>query len=273
MLRCFGGVNILKNKFFKGRERKSDILIPKPKMKPVSFKTKFKEKKMPLLFDFFRWVAIDIYRAKKYGKNLHLYGIYAFVGIYGGGKTMGMTMYLDSLRKKYGDSIIIATNYYYADEDFHLASWKDMLKTYDKPCIFAYDEIQNEFNSRDYKNFPVSLMGLLSQNRKGHGKQILYTAQDYETVDKNFRRLTKVVVTCRTICNRLTSLRYYLREDYEQLSANVDVKRKMRIKTIRHQYFVQSDLIREKFNSYQFLDSAVNKDYVEQFNNSKMEVL
>ena len=46
-----------------------------------------------------------------------------------------------------------------------------LLKEYDKPVVFAWDEVQNEFNSRDFKNFPVELLTLLTQNRKGHGKQ------------------------------------------------------------------------------------------------------
>lgn len=32
-----------------------------------------------------------------------------------------------------------------------------LLWEYDKPVIFAYDEIQNEFNSRNYRNFPYEL--------------------------------------------------------------------------------------------------------------------
>lgn len=193
---------------------------------------------------------------------MHLYGIFGFVGINGGGKTMGLTMHLDRLRDKYKDNIYIYTNYYYWREDGHIDDWKLLLEKFDKPVIFVYDEIQNVFNSRDYKNFPSQLVGLLTQNRKGHGKQILYSSPDYESVDKNFRRITFKVVTCRTILGRLTSLRYYRREDYENLISTPEVRKRMRIRPVSHLYRVQSDEVRSHYDSYQYLDEASKTDYM-----------
>lgn len=215
-----------------------------------------------LLIKLIYWLVIDFKRVMKTGRVLHIYGIKCFVGMYGGGKTMGMTYYLEEMKKKYGNKIYIATNYYYQNEDFHINTWKDLLPIYDKPIIFAYDELQNEFNSREYKAFPVQLMTLLTQNRKGNGKQILYTAQDYETVDKNFRRLTKEVGVCHTLFNRLTSIKFYEREDYDNLISTPDVRRRMKIHVIKRLKFIQTDDLREKYDSFQMLESAINKEYM-----------
>lgn len=231
-------------------------------MKLDKVKAYIKAVDLPFLLDLIRWLMIDAYRAIKYPKPLHLYGITAIVGLYGGGKTMSLVEYLERMRKRHGDKIYIATNFFYKGQDFAINHWKDLLPVYDRPVIFGYDELQNEFNSREYKNFPTSLMWLLTQNRKGNGKKIVYTCQDYETVDKNFRRLTQNVWACKTHFGRWTSIKQYDREDFEQLQAAVDVSRRMKIKPQGMHSFVQSDSLRDCYDSYQMLESAVKKDYV-----------
>lgn len=215
-----------------------------------------------LLFQLLKWKFIDMYRAYKNrgNKKVHLYGIRLLCGLYGQGKTMALTQYLDSMRKKYGDKILISTNYGYSGEDFPLSTWKQMLTNYDRPVIFGYDEIQNEFNSRDYKNFPYELVSLLTQNRKGHGKQIIGTAQRYGRVDKVFRELCTHVGECRTIFGRLTTVKWYGWEEYEQLINVTDISRKMKIRA-RKVRFVQTDDLRNAYDSFQMLESAKTKEY------------
>ena len=89
-------------------------------------------------------------------RDIHLYGIYGYYGLPGKGKTMAMSYRLRELRKRYGNDIYIMTNYCYDDEDFQFTSWKDLLREYDKPLVVAWDEVQNEFNSRDFKSFPIT---------------------------------------------------------------------------------------------------------------------
>ena len=145
-----------------------------------------------LLIRFFYWKIKDLINAFKNIKNkkVHLSGIYGYFGLPGYGKTMAMSWELMELRKKYQDDIYIFTNYGFKQEDRPFTDWRMLLETYDKPAIFAWDEVQNEFNSRDFKNFPVELLTLLTQNRKGNGKRIYYTAQRYNRVDKVFRELS-----------------------------------------------------------------------------------
>lgn len=214
------------------------------------------------LFRFIYWKIRDyIAYCRNPDKPLHLYGIWLYCGLYGQGKTMALTEYLTRMRKQYGNRIYISTNYGFKDEDFPLLSWQELLTTYDRPVIFGYDEIQNEFNSRDYKNFPYELVRLLTQNRKGNGKQIVGTAQRYCRVDKVIRELCSHVVECRTLGGRWTFLRKYDVDDYEEMLHQVDVMKKGKVPKKRYQ-FVQSDKLRNSYDSFQMLETAKTKEYV-----------
>ena len=214
------------------------------------------------LFSFLKWKIIDLNRfLKNPHKDLHLYGIWLYCGLYGGGKTMALTEYLTRMRARYGNKIYISTNYGFKGEDFPLNDWKELLTEYDRPVIFGYDEIQNEFNSRDYKNFPYELVRLLTQNRKGHGKQIIGTAQRYARVDKVIRELCTHVVECHTLGGRWTFLKKYDAEDYEEMLHQVDVMKKHKV-PCRRSSFVQTDKLRDAYDSFQMLESAKTKEYV-----------
>ncbi|ONI46241.1 hypothetical protein AN642_00735 [Epulopiscium sp. SCG-B10WGA-EpuloA2] len=218
--------------------------------------------KFPLVIEFFKWKIYDLFKFFKYGRKIHLYGIKMYCGLYGMGKTMALTKYLYDMRCKYGDSIYIATNYFFEGQDFAITSWRDLLVERDKPIIFGYDEIQNEFNSRDYNNFPYELLTLLTQNRKGHGKQIVCTAQRFCRVDKIFRELCQEVIECKTILSRYTVLRHYDLEDYEMLLKTSNVNNKIKIRCFFKERFVQTDKLRNMYDSYKMLDSAKSKEYI-----------
>lgn len=195
-------------------------------------------------------------------RKVHLYGIYGFFGLPGKGKTMCMCKYLSDMRKRYGDKIYIMTNFSYKDEDFSFKSWKQLLEEYDKPLLVAWDEIQNEFNSRDFKNFPISLLTQLTQVRKGNGIQILYTAQRWHFVDKNFRSLTFGCWECNTLLGRFTYSRCFDAVDYEQRCQAVSVDNKAKIKCSDTMKFIQTDELRNSYDSYKMLRTAKSKQYL-----------
>jgi len=237
-------------------------------VKPLSIFDRYMLFRLPVIrsiLTFLRlisWVALDIARAiKNRGKKTHLYGIWCFVGLPGAGKTMSLVYYLDQQRRRYGDKIYIITNFYYAGEDAHLDGWQMLMQEYDRPVIFAWDELQNEFNSREYQRFPTQLVHELTQNRKGNGKQIVYTTQTFTAVDKNFRNLTTKVVDCRTYLNRLTVCRYYKREFYEARIEAKSIERKVRVKPIKKERFLQSDYLRSRYDSFQRLDYLKGLNY------------
>lgn len=218
-----------------------------------------------ILARLFYWKLKDLFNAFKNRKEkqIHLFGIYGFFGLPGQGKTLSMTAELMGLRKKYGNDIYIFTNYGFKQEDRPFDNWRMLLDTYDKPCVFAWDEVQNEFNSRDFKNFPIELLTLLTQNRKGHGKRIYYTAQRYSRVDKVFRELSFLVGDCRTILGRYTRVRWFDTEDYEMLQSTPDVNKRIKIKPRKVDKFIQTDEIRDNYDSYQMLESAKSKQYMD----------
>lgn len=202
------------------------------------------------------WVVIDFKRKIKKGLEggIHLYGIWCYVGLPGTGKTISCVKYLDEMRRKYGDKIYIITNFYYKGQDEHLNGWEMFIKQYDKTVIFAWDELQNEFNSRKWKDFPMKMVHELTQNRKGHGKQIVYTTQTFTAVDNNFRNLTDEVVDCRTYLNRLTKYRYYKRDIYIARTESTSIEKKIKLKPYKKQSFIQTDDIRNRYDSFQRLD-------------------
>lgn len=216
-----------------------------------------------------------LYRSIKDKKErgIHLYGIYGFFGLPGKGKTMAMCNELKRLRALYGDNIYIMTNFCYNDEDFAFTGWKDLLKKYDKPLVVAWDEVQNEFNSRDFKSFPIALLTILTQVRKEYGIQILYTAQRWHFVDKNFRSLSFGCYECNTILGCFTVTRLYDPIDYDNLCSNSDYDKRRRIHPIKWDSFLQSEELRNCYDSYKMLETAKAKDYMDREEQNKVYVL
>lgn len=214
--------------------------------------------KIILLFPYLVLRAIK----DKKDRGIHLYGIYGYFGLPGKGKTMAMCHQLKELRRRYGDNIYIMTNFAYNDEDFPFTSWKDLLKEYDKPLVCAWDEVQNEFNSRDFKTFPIALLTLLTQVRKKNGVQILYTAQRWHFVDKNFRSLSFGCYECNTILGGYTLARLYDPIDYDNLCSNSDYDKRRRIHPKMTIGFLQTESLRNCYDSYKMLETAKAKDYM-----------
>lgn len=208
-------------------------------------------------------IPLTIYDRYKQKANLHLYGIYGFFGLPGEGKTISMSRRLNEYREKYGQDIYIMTNYNYDKQDMAFSSWTQLLKTYDKPLVVAWDEVQNEFSAREYKNFPIQLLTLLTQNRKGHGIQILYTSQRWHFVDKTFRSLTMGCYDCHTWLGRYTYGLCYRPDDYDQKCNTVNVDNKTKIRAIDNFSFIQTNKERECFDSFKMLESAKQKEYMD----------
>ncbi len=199
----------------------------------------------------------------KKAMGIHLYGIYGYFGLPGKGKTIAMSKQLRDYRKQYGNNIYIMTNYCYDDEDFAFTSWKDLLKEYDKPLVVAWDEVQNEFNSRDFKDFPIALLTKLTQVRKGNGIQILYTSQRWHFVDKNFRSLSFGCYECNTLLGNLTFTRLYDPVDYDNLCSNSDYDKRRKIHPKMTVSFLQNEDLRNCYDSYRMLESAKAKQYMD----------
>jgi hypothetical protein len=255
------------------RSRRRSEPAPNPYgLKPLSVFETFPLFTLPIVGTVIRWLRLigwlcldasrAIQDAIKNQSKIHLYGIWCFVGLPGAGKTMSMVRYLDDMRRRYGDKIIIITNFFYAGQDRHLSGWDVLKERYDKPVIFAWDELQNEFNSRLSAKFPMALVQELTQNRKGHGKQVVYTVQDFAMVDLNFRRLTTHVVECRTWFGRLTVCKHFTTAVYENRHESKSIDVKIKCRPYRKEKFIQSDYLRSRYDSYQRLDYLKDMEYV-----------
>lgn len=201
------------------------------------------------LVELIKWKLIDIYRAKKYGVKPHLYGVRCVTAMYGCGKTMTMTNIALHYREKYGDSIYICSNFGLLIQDFAFTDVKQTTIQYDKPIIFFWDEVQNDFPAQE-KVFPKEIRKALTLTRKGNGKMFYWASQDHELVHKTIRRLTIEYGMVKTLFSRLTKVKWYHNYDYQKLFEENDINKKIKIHPIRREKFVQSDYLRSLYDSY-----------------------
>ena len=240
-----------------------NILLENPKYEflrsislkiPFHIRQKIKNKSLGTILDFFKWLIVDMQRPKYF----HPYGLYFYTGLPGTGKTIFMTYTLERLRQKYGNAIYIGTNYGYIHEDFKVESYLDVIKVRDKPTIIGYDEIQNDFDARNWANLDDAFSERITQSRKIEGLMILATAQRFSFVDRRLRQLTHSVYECRTFKNRLTTAKIYEPELKEKIEGGQYVEYQSN-KTKGFKLFTQSDYIRNLYNSYQILEQVASR--------------
>lgn len=214
----------------------------------------------PKLVEFLKWVLIDIYRAIKYGLNFREFGLTLYCGRQGGGKSVSIVEYLERMRVKYPKALII-TNFGYEHQTQPMNTWRDLLCIRNglDGVIFAIDEIQNEYNSNDWKDFPEDLLKEITQQRKQRIK-IVASSQVYNRVVKQLREQCFEVVECRTLLGRWTFQRCFDAEDYNSVIDNPDKKKRLHRKWRYN--FVQNDAIRLLFDSYKKIESMRNKEFI-----------
>jgi hypothetical protein len=220
---------------------------------PFDLRQKIKNTNYFVLIDYVKWLLVDKQRPDYY----HPYGLFFYTGLPGTGKTIFLTRDLYLLRKKYGSSILIGTNYNFKYQDFEVKNFTDIIKLRDKPTVIGYDEIQNDFDARNWEKLDSAFSERITQSRKLNGLMILATAQKFSFVDRRLRQLTHLVYECRTFKNRLTIAKVYepqLKEKIEdgQYTETVGAKSK------GFKFFVQSDYIRSLYSSYQILLKVMN---------------
>lgn len=193
----------------------------KTRWKWIIFLSRLVSMKLPLYPSFIRWIIIDFLR----GKIRRKFGIFQFVALPGEGKTMSMVAHMERYRKDFtekGKPFVIASNFSYKYNDCFIDHWSDMVTIakdcYKKkvPCLIAIDEIHVTFDSTDWKNFPPSILAMLSFNRK-YGLEFLCSSQIYERIPKKIRDIANYTVICKNIghFDRLFRCYYFPKSDYE----------------------------------------------------------
>lgn len=191
------------------------------------------------------------------------YGCWFFVGRQGSGKTMSLVWTLEKYREEY-PGIKIYTNFGYEHETAPLENLNDLLNkdlyNGDLGTIFAIDEVQNEFSCMSSKDFPERVLTTVTQLRK-QKILILCTSQVFTRVSKPLREQAFRVIECSTLLERYTMNRHYDGIDYsDAVDRSEDFKHEHRPR-IQYQSFVQTDKLRECFDSYKLIDKLSREGF------------
>lgn len=210
------------------------------------------------IFSYFAYQ--DIKFTIKFGKPFSEYGVSMYCGRQGYGKTVAMVEYLERMRKKY-PNVKIVTNFGYVHETQPMEDWKDFyeIRNGSDGVIFAIDEIQNEYNSNKWKEFPESLLSEITQQRKQKVK-IICSSQVYTRVVKPLREQTFDVIECRTLAGRWTFCKAFDSIEYESVHAQPMLKNKLRRSWRRN--FVQNDKLRNLYNTEEKVKKMKNTEYI-----------
>ena len=216
-----------------------------------------------MLIDMLRWFIYDIFWTIINGKVFKPYGLTVFCGRQGGGKTISMVEYLHRMKQLYPDCKIV-TNFNYISQDMPFVSWRQFTEVRNglDGVIFAIDELQNEYNSNNWKDFPEELLSTVTMQRKQRIK-IVATSQVFTRVVKQLREQCYEVVECKTFLGRWTKQRCYDADDYNYIIDNPNPKAKFKTPKKWRYSFVQSNFIRNLFDSYAVVESIKQKEFID----------
>lgn len=228
---------------------------------------------LPLFF-FYLIKDLFFYIKEKRFKEFKFFNLYLYVGGFGSGKTISAVYRAYCLANKYKD-IEILTNINLANfpesiKIHPLNTWSDI--TNFKPPhggIVLIDEISTIFNSRDFKTSGKDKTGMtkqlfqyIAQNRKNR-LLFLCTAQLFEHVDRQIKDFIYCVIKCNSQLPglefaRLTSNTYYEGREYEKAREN---PLQYPIKPFKFKQFVQTDKIRNLYDTTQLIDTLMAAKY------------
>lgn len=212
-------------------------------------------------YDLLRWLLVDFLERDLHAGEFKEYGFTFYVGRQGAGKTISMVRYLEIMKEKYPNCLIV-TNFQYYRADYIMESWRDLLtiRNGTDGVIFAIDEIHSEYSAAAWKDVPEALLSEVSQQRKQRVK-IVATAQFYGRVAKPLREQAATVVVCSTWAGRLTKNREYDALQYAAHIENLSTIAK-RVKPLLKRSFVQSDALRACYDTYEKIERMRGIDFI-----------
>lgn len=216
---------------------------------------------------FFKYKIKDIKNFKSNMKQFNQYGLRMFCGRQGSGKTIGMVYLLEMWRKRY-PKLQIYTNIDYSNQTGKLTGWEDLLSKRNGTdgIVFAIDEIQNEFSSSSWKDFPDSILSEITQQRKQR-ICILATSQVFTRVAKQLREQCYEVIECKTFFGRWTRLKSYDAEDYNSIIDSNDPSKKFKLPKVWTDNFIQTDYIRGIYDTFAKVESMLKLGFKEKEKN------
>ena len=172
------------------------------------------------LIYFYGVKDIILYFKEKRWKIFSLFGIDMFVGMFGHGKTLSMTHRALQIYDQYGDSIRFISNYKLKSIPYiPLTNFKQLVDLGEEEeskyqaTVVLIDEIENLLSHRNFANFPLELLHMLTQQRKKR-VYIMCSAQRFFMVDKLWRSITTNVYDCNKHW-RFQNMKLYDAWDYE----------------------------------------------------------
>jgi hypothetical protein len=207
------------------------------------------------------YLIADNWRRMVLGKPPRLYGLELVVGMYGSGKSAYCVNQLNQIKRKYrGARIYTNMGWTGEDGDLRKLGWRYMVeqlrdqaenKSAD-PVVFLWDEVGNTFNQKTHATFPVELLQLLTQCRKG-SVRILCTVQRSSMAEVDIRRMAAFITEVRGYMGaRWISSRSY--EGFEQFNDGLpryagQSQRDLRV--VHHgSAFVFTDALRAQYDSF-----------------------
>lgn len=204
----------------------------------------------------------DIYDYFKYQrwKEFNLFGIDMFIGMFGHGKTLSMTHHAVNIYKRFGDSVRFISNYQLKGIPYiPLTNFNQLVDLGEEDdnryvgTVVLIDEIENVLSHRNFANFPLPLLHMLTQQRKKK-VYIMCSAQRFFMVDKIFRSITTNVINCNKYW-RFQHMEIYDAWDLENAMNYQQIKR-----TGNKWWFVRND----DYSSYD-TSQMISKDAAENF--------
>lgn len=215
-----------------------------------------KEHRYFKIVDFVKWVLIDIKRGKD---KLRLWGIWAFTGYYGEGKTMGCVQFAKHLQKQYPHrDIKIFSNIEVKGQVRRVLNWEELL---DLPpnSIFIYDESQADWSCNIGANgFPEDFLRRITQCRKKQFAMFM-TSPKFNRMNINLRESVNFVIECKNIFqfDRWFKYTFYRAEDFEQYHEN---KIKLMLNKYLQMSFVVNDSDYGLYNTVEEVETIKNED-------------
>lgn len=196
-------------------------------------------------------------------KEFKPFGLTMFTGPQGSGKTIGMVEYCLDLKKQY-PKCKLYSNFKIEGMDGELTSLNDLLKIRNDEdgVIFCIDEIQNEWSTNSSRNFPESLLSMITMERKQH-IHIAASSQVFTRVAKPLREQCFVVCDCRTFFNRWTRIRAYPADEYNSIIDSNSLDRKRKLRKVWKKSFIQTDELREKYDTYEVVKRMSRNGFAE----------
>lgn len=161
-----------------------------------------------------------LYFKEQRWKRFNQYGISMWIGMFGKGKTLSMSHRAEQLYKQYGDSIRFISNYKLNNIPYiPLDNFKQLVDLGEEEddiyqgTVVLIDEIENVLSHRNFANFPLELLHMLTQQRKKR-VYIMCSAQRFFMVDKLWRSITTDVYDCNKFW-RFQNMKIFDAWDYE----------------------------------------------------------